>query len=217
MIAPILVAFAILAAAAFGLWQAWPYIAVLEPGAGAFVGAFGGLNTILAGALFNAWLNRRRDTHLSDRRRDAFKNALRVEISNMQLIAQNARSFFNQNAPTGPNLTKFEANERLLYWLKERMRLPPSTIFEALKAEIALLDEATSRFVVLLYFNVTSLNRMIDTAGAAEFGHGKDGFLGAYAAVIKEANNAIAALDGKPAPHPHDKTSTSSPPAVGSS
>ena len=65
------------------------WVNTLDPGEaqfwGAVVGVGGGLSAILMGALFNAFLNRRRDDRLRDTEGRAVAAAIRGELASMKL------------------------------------------------------------------------------------------------------------------------------------
>lgn len=131
----------------------WDWIQGLSAGGGAFLGSFLGLFAILLGALFNAWLNRRRDDRLREEERRTLAAALRAEILTF-------RSKIQARAGT---IKKFAMIKDHEFRFCDLPGFRDPIVFRANADRIGLLGSATADRVVTFYALVDEIGDMLQS------------------------------------------------------
>jgi hypothetical protein len=118
----------------------WSWLHDTSPGQATFLGALIGFLALLGGALFNAWLNRRRDDRLRREEQRGVATALRAELAGCRrALLTNAEQLNKDRRP----------GTFLMPDLAHTIRIMPETI-----SKFGLLDEETIDKVANAYLAV---------------------------------------------------------------
>ena len=122
----------------------WQWLQTASQGQASFVGtlmgSFFGLTALLLGALFNAWLNRKRDDRLRTEERRAVGTALKAELEGLHRTLNDATATISQDGYLQPD------EQAQVPDLAQSIRVMPEVV-----SKLGLLDETTISAVLDAY------------------------------------------------------------------
>ena len=132
----------------------WSWLHETSPGQATFLGSLFGFLALLGGALFNAWLNRRRDDRLRQQDRRAIATALKAELAELRgILLSNTEDLQKKQLETGDMI--------LVQDFAQSVRIMPEMIDKA-----GLLDPETIQSVISAHMGIEEYcERMLAVGG----------------------------------------------------
>jgi hypothetical protein len=181
------------------MWKCfWDWLATLPPGSAGFVGtltgSFLGLLALLAGALFNARLNRRRDNELRDADRVALASALYAELQGLhRAYVENAQHLTDHKPDEDGGFMVPDPSVKILPEMISKIGLLRADAIRKVMDAYVLTEQYLDRLILLggqLQTNMPEERRLV-YMDAKHAGHVAE-FNKITAGAIKESIDALA-------------------------